>query len=216
MASNELMKIHSNLEETRDRILKAAKTQFLSKGYDSTRLDDIVRDAHVSKTTIYKIFGGKRELFMALNDSIIEEVLNSIQKPQTQHAPTLETVRSYLTKLGTEYLTSLTQYERLALLRLNISIATRFNNAATNFYKAGPGTMLSMLSDYLNDVDESNVLEFSNPTEAAGQFLALIRGNHHLQALLNDDYQISSETITNYVTSVVTLFINAHQAPSAS
>ena len=152
---------------------------------------------------------------MALNEAIIEEVLNSIQKPQSQQRTSLENVKDYLTKLGTEYLTSLTKQERLALLRLNISIATRFNDTAQHYYQAGPGTLQAILSEYLNDIHDTNILMFPDPTEAAGQFLALVRGNHHLQALLNDDYEISPETISSYITSVVTLFIKAHQSSTS-
>ena len=208
------MKMSSNLDETRERILVAAKEQFLTNGYDATRLDDIVRKAHVSKTTIYKIFGGKRELFFALNEAILEDVISSLKIPQTEPTLTLEGVRCYLTKLGTEYLTALTKEERLSLVRLNISIATRFNEAAKNFFNKGPGALQNILSSYFDQIAANNILSIPNSKEAAGQFLSLVRGNHHLRALLDEEYKIAPEAIPTYVDNAVTLFINGHQKQS--
>ena len=45
------------------RILAAAKALFLSHSYAATSTDDIARQAHVSKGTIYAHFDGKEALF---------------------------------------------------------------------------------------------------------------------------------------------------------
>ena len=49
-------------EERRSAILDAALTAFSQKGYHATSLDDIAREAEVSKALIYEHFASKQEL----------------------------------------------------------------------------------------------------------------------------------------------------------
>ncbi len=47
---------------TRNCILQAAEKRFIHQGYRGTTMDDIAREAEVSKATIYAYFKGKEEL----------------------------------------------------------------------------------------------------------------------------------------------------------
>ncbi len=201
------MKTNNNLEETRIRILEAAERQFLSHGYDATRLEDIVRDARVSKTAIYKIFGGKRELFLALNDNVIRALIKKIAPSSTGNTDSLEELKQNLYELGKDYLTSLTQGHPLSLFRLNLSIATRFKDASKNYYNLGPNAFQDILSQFFQDVHEANILHIPDTNIAADQFMGMIRGNFHIKALMDIDFQPSSEAISDYVESSVNLFI---------
>ena len=53
-------------EERRSAILDAALTAFSQKGYHATSLDDIAREAGVSKALIYEHFASKQELYADL------------------------------------------------------------------------------------------------------------------------------------------------------
>jgi AcrR family transcriptional regulator len=50
----------------RDRILRAARELFLSKGFNGSNLRDIAREANVSMGGIYHHFGSKEEIYDAL------------------------------------------------------------------------------------------------------------------------------------------------------
>ena len=50
-------------EERRSAILDAALTAFSEKGYHATSLDDVAREAGVSKALIYEHFASKQELY---------------------------------------------------------------------------------------------------------------------------------------------------------
>ncbi len=54
--------------ERRLALLLSATELFLEKGYDAVSLDDIVNHAGGSKTSIYKYFGNKDDLFTAICD----------------------------------------------------------------------------------------------------------------------------------------------------
>ncbi len=57
---------HRSADERYDQILKAAKVCFLEKGYFVTRVDEIAKQAGLSKGGVYFHFKSKREIFLAL------------------------------------------------------------------------------------------------------------------------------------------------------
>ena len=53
---------------TRRRILNAARARILAEGYESLRLDDLARDAGVTKGAVIKSVGGKPSILLTLGD----------------------------------------------------------------------------------------------------------------------------------------------------
>jgi TetR/AcrR family transcriptional regulator, transcriptional repressor for nem operon len=53
---------------TRDRILFAAMTLFAEKGYNSTSVMDILREAEVNAGSMYHVFPGKQDVLLAVLD----------------------------------------------------------------------------------------------------------------------------------------------------
>ena len=60
---------HKSHDERRAQILGAARTCFIRAGYAHTRVDDIAKEAGLSKGGIYFHFKSKREIFDALHGS---------------------------------------------------------------------------------------------------------------------------------------------------
>ncbi len=60
--------------ERRELILRAAMNRFGATGYDQTRLDDIAADAGVTKPILYRHFGSKKGLYLALLDRHREDL----------------------------------------------------------------------------------------------------------------------------------------------
>ncbi len=53
---------------TRARIVEAARTSFLGRGFAGTTIREVAQDAGVSQETIYKTFGGKAALLKSVYD----------------------------------------------------------------------------------------------------------------------------------------------------
>ena len=71
----------------RSQIIEGARRVFIDKGFEAASMNDITREAGVSKGTIYVYFANKEELFEAL----IEEERGTIFKNCTtcSTAPTI-------------------------------------------------------------------------------------------------------------------------------
>lgn len=54
------------MEETKNRLMDIAKARFDRFGFKKTTLDEICRDARVSKKTLYKFFRDKEDFFVSL------------------------------------------------------------------------------------------------------------------------------------------------------
>src|SRR5581483_5648249 len=68
-------------EDTRKRILSAAKRLFLAEGYGRTKIDSIASEAGVAVQTVYATFGSKGAMLMALLDQLaIDADLPRLQK----------------------------------------------------------------------------------------------------------------------------------------
>jgi AcrR family transcriptional regulator len=55
-------------QETRHRILQAARARVMAEGFEALRLDDLARDAGVTKAAVVKSVGGKASILLTLGD----------------------------------------------------------------------------------------------------------------------------------------------------
>lgn len=61
-------------KDRKDAIINEAIKLFRGKGYDSIIIDDIVEKARISKSTFYKHFSGKEDLFYYCADKVFENI----------------------------------------------------------------------------------------------------------------------------------------------
>lgn len=69
---------------TKKSILKVARQKFASKGFDSTSLEEIVEELHLTRGAFYHHFKNKKVLFLALVESIQEEIAERIERAAMQ------------------------------------------------------------------------------------------------------------------------------------
>lgn len=65
---------------TRERILKAARLEFATKGLGGARVDEIAQRANINKRMLYVYFGNKEDLFLA----VLEEAYADIRRAETK------------------------------------------------------------------------------------------------------------------------------------
>lgn len=207
--------LNKSFTENRQRILKAASEQFLLKGYDETRLDDIVKNARVSKTAIYTIFGGKRELFIAISEDLSEQLVHATISNNQLILKNIDELEQVLSKIGENYLKITLQQDKLANFRMCLSMASRAQEVAKQFYYSGHTKICDYLSDYLEAANQADLLDIHNSKQAACQFLSLVRGDTHLRALFDIDYSPSEVSIREAAERSVSLFMKGYLRESA-
>lgn len=74
-------------EETRTKILESAIKLFSTQGYNKASVDDICKEAGISKGAFYHHFKSKQELFLALLDGWLQAIDQAIEASKDKTAP---------------------------------------------------------------------------------------------------------------------------------
>lgn len=105
---------HQSPEDRRRQILDAARSRFITEGYGSARMQDIARDAKLSKGGVYFHFRSKRELFDALLNEEFEESMAFLREVSDDS----EDYTRKLTRLATHFVLLFSQRSELARFRI--------------------------------------------------------------------------------------------------
>lgn len=73
--------------ERRKRILRAARSVFAAKGYQSAALDDIAAKAKITKPVLYDHFKSKEDLYVKVLEDASEELLRALLDTVSAPAP---------------------------------------------------------------------------------------------------------------------------------
>lgn len=76
-------------ERTRKALLRAATRLFADRGYEATRLDDVARAVRVTKGALYHQFRDKRDLFEAVFEDRVTELIRSAKGESKAHVERL-------------------------------------------------------------------------------------------------------------------------------
>lgn len=61
------------------QVMAQARALFASQGYNGTSIDDLVKTTGLLRGSLYKAFGSKRNIFLALLQEIVEEFESSAE-----------------------------------------------------------------------------------------------------------------------------------------
>ena len=67
------------LEENRDLVIGKATELFWRMGYDKVSVGDLVEATGLNRYALYQTFGGKREIFLAILDSYIQDSYSAVE-----------------------------------------------------------------------------------------------------------------------------------------
>jgi AcrR family transcriptional regulator len=112
-----------------ERILDAARTVFLERGFDGASIDEIAERAPASKPTIYARYSGKPALFAAVVAQSVNELMNF-----DSYTPPAGTAQEKLVGLAISIVDRALK-ESLGLLRVTIGEAYRFPDLSRQLHE---------------------------------------------------------------------------------
>jgi AcrR family transcriptional regulator len=109
-------------QERREQILNAAEVVFSERGFDKARMDDIVREAGISKGALYWYYKSKDALIRALLDRVFFSELREVEALLQDPGPASERMYIFIERAVREY----RRFERLLPLAYEfIALAAR-------------------------------------------------------------------------------------------
>ncbi|HXZ00510.1 MAG TPA: TetR/AcrR family transcriptional regulator [Stellaceae bacterium] len=188
------------------QIREAASRLFLANGYGAVSMDAIAREAGVSKATIYAHFADKAELFAAL---VTEECARQWPDIGLLEAEPGD-LRETLLALGTVYAELLVSPKVVQTYRMVVAEAPRFPELGRAFYEGGPGLICGKLAAYLARAAAQGKLTLGDARLAAQQFLALLRCEYHLRAVIDLAPAPTPAEIARVAAAATDMFLRAY------
>ncbi|MDR7023060.1 TetR/AcrR family transcriptional regulator [Pseudomonas peli] len=192
----------------RKAILEAAKTLFLSNGYDGSSMDAIAAEAGVSKLTVYSHFTDKEKLFAEAVKSKCEEQLPELLFELDDQVPIAQT----LLNIGRGFSLLINSRESVELHRVMVSLAAQDSTLSRMFYEAGPQRVLHGMEELLRSADQSGKLRVPDPLSAADQFFCLIKGGANFRLLIGCGEALQGAEAEAHVRDAVDVFLRAFRA----
>ena len=164
----------------RKRIVGAAFSVFMERGYAETSTLEIATRARVSKRELYALVGNKQEMLVACISERAERLRLPEDMPLVRNRETLARV---LVGLGARLLREVSDPTVVAVFRLAIAEAERTPKVARALDTIGRETSRAALREMLTQARSSGLLD-GDPAEMAEQFTALLWGNLMVGLLL--------------------------------
>jgi TetR/AcrR family transcriptional regulator, mexJK operon transcriptional repressor len=195
-------------------IAKAATAVFLRDGYVAASMDEVAAVAGVSKQTVYKHFGSKEQLFLAVIREAINGVLDEFFAVLASLFPESEDLEGDLVRLGRILLTRVLDPELMAVRRLVIAEVGRFPQLGKAWYESGPAALAEALSKSLQRLAERGELIIRDPVAAAGDFNWLVVSKPQNMVLFGVVDGFTPAEIEGFVASAVRVFLAAYRPSS--
>lgn len=156
-----------------DQVLDGARAVFLRDGYDGASVDDIAKEAGVSKATLYAYVPDKRLMFL--------EVVKAECKRQATGALALITPdlspRQVLEIAAEKMIDWLMSDFGQSVFRICVAEADRFPDLGRQFYESGPLLVRESIVGYLRCAVERQELQIEDFDLAADQFQELCKAD---------------------------------------
>lgn len=166
--------------EKRAAILCAAKRLFPQHGYEGTSMDAVAAEACVSKLTVYSHFGDKDSLF---REALRERCQQALPDRVFDDAAAAS-LREGLLSIARAHAHAVTDPEAIGTWRAILGDCRDGNpRLGQLLWEEGPGRMRARMERFLVVVVERGDLDIADISRAAGQFLALLKGDLHAMRL---------------------------------
>lgn len=154
-------------------LLAAADSEFLKKGFEASSIDCISHLSGVSKSTIYRHYANKKELFEEALKQIAEEQGALIGEFELDPSHPVEALHKLA--LHIHAVASMPRY--LEYLRLIISESGRLPTITQRAKEYGVNQVLDKLTNFFNELIQNQKMIYPDPERAAVLFYTLSRGS---------------------------------------
>ena len=202
------------VRRSRAAALDAATSLFLKNGYAATTMDEIAREAGLTKRTLYNNYANKAALFTeAVTEAIAfaEDFARTLDDAYFDQAAA-DPVPA-LHGLAERLALAILRRPVIALRRLLVSEAGAFPKFPQEYFERAPGAVLAALTRGFRRMMKRGVLQISDPRQAAEHFAYLAAGALLDEAILVGRVPPRKKTLAKAEAGVRT-FLAAYAYPS--
>lgn len=191
-----------------DQVLDGARTVFMRDGFEGASVDDIVREAGVSKATLYSYFPDKRLLFLEVakaeckmqSEVAIQQIEASGDVREALATAAGRMIRFFLSDVG------------MQVYRIVVGESQRFPEIGREFYASGPLMVREMLHRFLTKAVADGKMNIADVSLAADQFPELCKAGLHMQMVLGLRETVTDDEIDRVIDGAVEMFMAQYGA----
>lgn len=191
-----------------EQVLEGARRVFLRDGFDGASVDDIAREAGVSKATLYSYFPDKRFLFTEICNDECRRQTDEAEAAIDYGAP-VEVLLTFAAERIAGFLMS--DFGR-NMFRLVVAEGQRFPEIGRAFYRNGPGLIHDRLVHHMRHMADKSVLRIEDFDLAADQFAQLCKAHIHEKLIFGLADEIRPEDVRKSVAGAVEMFMARYGA----
>jgi AcrR family transcriptional regulator len=189
-----------------ERILNAAFDVFVAHGFAGATTDMIQARCGIAKSTIYRHFPSKADLFSAAIELSTIDFLKLMKKLDLNYVD----IASFLRSFSIIFLDVLLSERGNDVARLLIAESKRFPHLGKLFYRTGPKRVAEVIETYLAYAHRNGEIYVPDVAIAAEHFMGMIRGDIHLRRMLGEKTP-SEAQLASYSAITVEAFLEAYR-----
>ncbi len=202
-AMNEIAEAGARRGRKFEQVLQGGRRVFLRDGFEGASVDDIAREAGVSKATLYAYFPDKRLLFTEICAAEFRRLAAEAEAEMDPAAPP----ERMLAETGARIAAfQMSDFGR-GMYALMVAEVSRFPEVARNFYATGPGQARGRLVARLQAMADRGDLRIEDCELAADQFVQLCKAGLHERVVLGLIDDIRPEEVARTVKGAVEVFL---------
>jgi len=186
-----------------DQVVEGARTVFLRDGFEGASVDDIAREAGVSKATLYSYFPDKRVLFLEIAAQETKRQADAFEERMDENL----SPEALLPNVGRKILDFILSDFGQAVFRIAVSESDRFPELGRKYYESGPALVAKRLSQYLASCTARGELEIDDIELAAEQFGELYKARLQSRRLFQACCDIDDSEKQKVIDGAVHMFL---------
>jgi len=186
-----------------DQVIDGARSVFMREGYEGASVDEIARDAGVSKATLYSYFPDKQHLFLAVLEAECAQQAEIEFLIGTRELSVEDTLHVICKTLMTFILSRFGQ----DMFRVCVAETQRFPELGRSFYESGPKKWGRKIAQFLDSPRARAVLTIEDTAIASDQLAQLCRTDLMLKVLFGIEDEPSEAEIDRVAAEAVKTFL---------
>ncbi|MFN4156971.1 MAG: TetR/AcrR family transcriptional regulator [Gemmobacter sp.] len=194
-----------------EQVLAGARLVFMRDGYEGASVDDIAREAGVSKATLYAYFADKRFLFLEVAKF---ECCRQANEAEALIDASMRPAKA-LTIAASRMVEFFTSEFGMRVFRMCVAEADRFPELARDFYESGPAMAKGVLQEYILDRVARGDLVCDDAALAADQFAELCKADLFHRIVFGVNLPITEADRARVIRGAVETFMARYGAPGS-
>ena len=197
-------------EEVVRRILEIATELFVAQGYPATSIEQVAARAGSGKQTIYRRFGSKEELFVAVLRAKVEELLRSAANLPVSEGQPLATLKAATLNL----LDFILRPDMISLQRILVAELPRFPTLGDQLMDDCYKVITTQIHGLLTRARDMGQIRFEDIELTHRLLISMVIGWPHQQQLIDRPAFVDQAEKDAYLDGVWSIFLHGVATPA--